>query len=81
MNADYHDLKYKELIEKIIKVFYRVYNEFGQIAAYNFAHIYRNLLGSVIPVLTPYQVRGRLRNPGCFLDSPLRGNDELCGFI
>jgi hypothetical protein len=29
MNADYEDFKYKELTEKIIKIFYRVYNELG----------------------------------------------------
>ena len=27
MNADYGGFKYKELIEKIIKVFYKVYNK------------------------------------------------------
>jgi len=27
MNADYQDSKYTELTEKIIKIFYRVYNE------------------------------------------------------
>jgi len=29
MNADYQDFKYKELTEKIIKIFYRVYNKLG----------------------------------------------------
>ena len=29
MNADFKDFKYKELTEKIIKVFYRVYNKLG----------------------------------------------------
>ncbi len=29
MNTDYKDFKYKELTEKIIKVFYRVYNKLG----------------------------------------------------
>ena len=29
MNADYQDFKYKELTEKIIKVFYKVYNKLG----------------------------------------------------
>ncbi len=29
MNADYQDLKYKELTEKIIKIFYKVYNKLG----------------------------------------------------
>ena len=29
MNADYQDFKYKELTEKIIKIFYKVYNELG----------------------------------------------------
>ncbi len=29
MNADYQDFKHKELTEKIIKIFYRVYNKLG----------------------------------------------------
>ena len=29
MNADYQDFKYKDLTEKIIKTFYRVYNKLG----------------------------------------------------
>jgi GxxExxY protein len=29
MNADYQDFKYKELTQKIIKIFYRVYNNLG----------------------------------------------------
>ncbi|MBW2662320.1 MAG: GxxExxY protein [Deltaproteobacteria bacterium] len=29
MNADFQDFKYKELTEKIIKIFYKVYNELG----------------------------------------------------
>ena len=29
MNADNQDFKYKELTEKIIKIFYRVYNKLG----------------------------------------------------
>jgi GxxExxY protein len=29
MNADYQDFKYKELTERIIKIFYRVYNKLG----------------------------------------------------
>ena len=29
MNADYQDFKYKELTEKIIKIFYEVYNKLG----------------------------------------------------
>ena len=29
MNADYHDYKYTELTEKIINIFYRVYNKLG----------------------------------------------------
>jgi len=29
MNADCQDFKYKELTEKIIKIFYKVYNELG----------------------------------------------------
>ena len=29
MNADYHDYKHKELTEKIIQIFYRVYNTLG----------------------------------------------------
>ncbi|MEW6555746.1 MAG: GxxExxY protein [Elusimicrobiota bacterium] len=29
MNAEYQDFKYKELTEKIIKIFYKVYNKLG----------------------------------------------------
>ena len=29
MNADYQDFKHKELTEKIIKIFYKVYNRLG----------------------------------------------------
>ena len=29
MNADYQDFKYQELTEKIINIFYRVYNKLG----------------------------------------------------
>ena len=29
MNTDYQDIKYKELIDKIIKIFYKVYNKLG----------------------------------------------------
>jgi len=29
MNADYQDFKYKELTEKILEIFYRVYNKLG----------------------------------------------------
>ena len=29
MNADYHDFKFKELTENIIKIFYKVYNKLG----------------------------------------------------
>ena len=29
MNADFQDYKHKELTEKIIKIFYKVYNKFG----------------------------------------------------
>ena len=29
MNTDYQDIKYKELTEKIIKIFYKVYNRLG----------------------------------------------------
>ena len=29
MNADYQDFKYQELTEKIIEIFYRVYNKLG----------------------------------------------------
>ena len=29
MNADYHDYKYKELTQKIILIFYKVYNKLG----------------------------------------------------
>lgn len=41
MNADYHDYKYKELTEKIIRIFYKVYNKLG----YGFLEkIYENAL-------------------------------------
>jgi hypothetical protein len=29
MNADIQDVKYKELMDRIIKIFYRVYNKLG----------------------------------------------------
>ena len=29
MNTDYQDIKYKALTEKIIKIFYKVYNTLG----------------------------------------------------
>lgn len=29
MNTDFRDIKYKELTEKIIKIFYKVYNKLG----------------------------------------------------
>jgi len=29
MNTDYQDVKYKELTENIIKIFYKVYKEVG----------------------------------------------------
>ncbi|MDL1969244.1 MAG: GxxExxY protein [Deltaproteobacteria bacterium] len=29
MNTDYQDIKHKEFTEKIIKIFYRVYNKLG----------------------------------------------------
>ena len=29
MNTDYQDIKYKELTEKIIKIFYKIYNTLG----------------------------------------------------
>ena len=41
MNADCHDFKYKELTDKIIKFFYRVYNNLG----YGFLEkVYENAL-------------------------------------
>jgi GxxExxY protein len=41
MNADYHDYKHKELTEKIIEIFYRVYNTLG----YGFLEkVYENAL-------------------------------------
>ncbi len=41
MNADHQDFKYKELTEKIIKIFYRVYNKLG----YGFLEkVYENAL-------------------------------------
>ena len=29
MNTDYQDIKYKTLTEKIIKIFYKIYNTLG----------------------------------------------------
>ena len=41
MNADYQDFKYKELTEKIISIFYKVYNKLG----YGFLEkVYENAL-------------------------------------
>lgn len=41
MNADFHDYKYTELTEKIIEVFYRVYNRLG----YGFLErVYENVM-------------------------------------
>jgi len=41
MSADYHDFKHKELTEKIINIFYRVYNKLG----YGFLEkIYQNAM-------------------------------------
>ncbi len=41
MNADFQDFKYKELTEKIIKIFYKVYNKLG----YGFLEkVYENAL-------------------------------------
>jgi GxxExxY protein len=41
MNTDFHDLKHKELTEKIIKIFYKVYNKLG----YGFLEkVYENAL-------------------------------------
>jgi len=41
MNADYQDFKYKELTEKIINIFYKVYNRLG----YGFLEkVYENAL-------------------------------------
>jgi hypothetical protein len=40
MNADYQDFKHKELTERIIKAFYRVYNKLG----YGFLEIEVGLL-------------------------------------
>ena len=42
MNADYHDYKHTKLTEKIIKIFYRVYNKLG----YGFLEkVYENAIG------------------------------------
>jgi GxxExxY protein len=41
MNADYQDFKYQELTEKIISIFYKVYNKLG----YGFLEkVYENAL-------------------------------------
>ena len=41
MNADFHDYKYKELTQRIILIFYRVYNKLG----YGFLEkIYQNAM-------------------------------------
>ena len=41
MNTDYHDAKHKDLTEKIIKIFYKVYNNLG----YGFLEkVYKNAM-------------------------------------
>jgi len=43
MNADYQDFKYQELTDRIIKIFYKVYNKLG----YGFLEkVYENAITS-----------------------------------
>ena len=43
MSADYQDFKYKELTDRIIKIFYKVYNKLG----YGFLEkVYENAITS-----------------------------------
>ena len=59
MNTDYQDIKYKELTEKIIKIFYKVYNTLG----YGFLErIYENammieLKREDIPAFSQYAIK------------------------
>ena len=59
MNADNEDFKYRELTEKIIKIFYRVYNKLG----YGFLEkVYENAMmkefkGEDIPAVSQYAIK------------------------
>ena len=59
MNADYQDFKYKELTEKIIKIFYEVYNKLG----YGFLEkVYENAMmiefkKEGIPAVSQYTIK------------------------
>jgi len=64
MNADYHDFKHKELTEKIIEVFYKVYNQLG----YGFLEkVYENAMmlefkEDGIPSVSQYPIQVLYRN-------------------
>ena len=59
MNTDYKDFKYKELTEKIIKIFYKVYNNLG----YGFLErVYENAMildfkKENIPAVSQYAIK------------------------
>jgi GxxExxY protein len=59
MNTDYQDIKYKKLTEKIIKVFYNVYNKLG----YGFLEkVYENAMmiemrKEGIPAVSQYAIK------------------------
>jgi GxxExxY protein len=59
MNTDLKDIKYKELTEKIIKIFYKVYNKLG----YGFLEkIYENAMmiefrGESVPVISQSSIK------------------------
>ena len=59
MNTDYNDSKYKELTEKIIKIFYKVYNTLG----YGFLEkVYENAMmldfkKEKIPAVSQYAIK------------------------
>ena len=59
MNTDYQDIKYKALTEKIIKVFYKVYNKLG----YGFLEkVYENAMmiemrKEGIPAVSQYSIK------------------------
>ena len=59
MNTDYQDIKYKELTEKIIKIFYKIYNTLG----YGFLEkVYENAMmidfkKEKIPAVSQYAIK------------------------
>ena len=58
MNADCQDFKYKELSERIIKIFYSVYNKLG----YGFEKVYENAMmiefkKDGIPAVSQFPIR------------------------